>query len=411
MKKILLTASLLYCFQAFPVYGMDPPPPKEDLARKEDNKDNNNDQLLGRSDDKPIKVPSFEIRIPRGSPTLKRAGKRVESRIGNKGLTLPLPLLDLNRLAPPNSHPLSPRPTSPGTRAGNSTSRAETPSGTPRNDALGDLSRSGGIQTSTDSVSLNASTDSVGFSLEEQASKAATNPKDPINHFALIADGNRRWAKDHNKTNREAYEIAAVQTIPNITRDVFSLGVKTFTVWVFSSENWNRSQEEVDIILECVGILVDKMLPIAKGLGLKFVHIGTKERLPQFLLNKLINAENETAQNSELIFNLAVDYSGQDDVVRALKKLNTGTTGEPYDLNNITAEIITKHLDTGGQKYPGPDLVMRTTKEDLKTSGFMLWFSNLYKLSFPEIYLPELTKEDIMRAFVLFSKRERSYGR
>ena len=140
--------------------------------------------------------------------------------------------------------------------------------------------------------------------------------------------------------------------------------------------------------------------------------MGKKDRLPEFLKIKIAQAKHETAQYSLLTYNLAIDYGGQDDVIGALRKIAARKEGEePFDFTKIDAATITKNIDTGYQEYPIPDLVIRTTIGDYKTSGFMLWGSGRYKLFFPECYAPDLNKGHLIQAIFSFADRERMFGK
>jgi undecaprenyl diphosphate synthase len=300
-------------------------------------------------------------------------------------------------------------PLSPGSKGANSCSRPMSPDGSPRGEPMSTsmdsaLSSSSSLSSSdlgSSSMSLSSSTDTLPKKTEAQ---------DPINHLALIADGHRRWAKEQGVANEVAYAHSAEVGIPEITRDVFSMDVKTFTVWLFSIDNWKRESDEVQLLMKYFDILVDKLLPIAHELKFRIVHLGNKEKIPAFLLKKLKQAEEETSQYPDRIVNLAISAGGQDDIVRAIKKLAKTKNGDdPFDFENVSAEDITGSMDTGGQKYPAPDLIIRTTVGDHKLSGFMSWFPYA-KINFTECYCPDLKKKHIEKAFLEFAERPRNYG-
>ena len=367
MKKFLLTISLICCFNAFPSYSMEKAEKAGNARLDPGEKNAVYSPTLNRS--------RIEIKLTTASPRKLRNA-------------LP-PQFNLNLLTvTPERGPLS-------------------PVGSPRDEPMSTdsaLSSSSSLSSSdlgSSSMSLSSSTDTLPKKTEAQ---------DPINHLALIADGHRRWAKEQGVANEVAYAHSAEVGIPEITRDVFSMDVKTFTVWLFSIDNWKRESDEVQLLMKYFDILVDKLLPIAHELKFHIVHLGNKEKIPAFLLNKLNQADEETSQYPDRIVNLAISAGGQDDILRAIKKLAKTKDGEePFNFENVSVEAITGSMDTGGQKYPAPDLIIRTTIGDHKLSGFMSWFPYA-KLNFSECYCPDLKKHHIEKAFLEFGERPRNYG-
>jgi undecaprenyl diphosphate synthase len=400
MKKFLLTISLLCCFQPFPSYGMEAQTPDNPAKQDTQRKDVKNNILAYQP-----KAYEWMVIIP-SPPKVRQKNKETE--------------LDFNYLFPERG------PASSREKACNSLSRPATPSlspdGTRRKDSAKSktqssnesmsLSSTESPRNSTDSMSLNSSTDSLPLSNDELAFNIVTNPKNPIRHLAIIPDGNRRWAELRGVPNEVAYAQSALKTIPQITKDAFNLGVKTLTIWLFSTENWLRGPEDSDSLMRHFDMLIDQILPIAHKLRFKVIHLGNKDRIPEFLKIKIAQAELETANYPDLIYNLAIDSGGRDDLIRAVKKLAaTKPDGKPFDFTNIDEATITKNMDIGDQQYPSPDLVIRATIGDYKTSGFMLWDSARYKLYFAECYAPDLKKRHLIRAIFSFADRERNFGK
>ena len=182
-------------------------------------------------------------------------------------------------------------------------------------------------------------------------------PKNTVvpNHIAMILDGNRRWARARGLKPWEGhyYGFKAVEQLAYTSRD---LGVHTFTVWAFSTENWERPKAEIDAIMNLFRkALKEKEKEFHKD-KVALVHLGRKDRLPADIRSELTRIEKDTAKYAKNhIFNLAVDYGGRSEIVRATQKaIESGIA--PAELDEKTFE---RYLDTYGQPYPNPDLFIR----------------------------------------------------
>lgn len=240
------------------------------------------------------------------------------------------------------------------------------------------------------------------------------------NHVAIICDGNRRWAKRQGLPTLmgHKYGFDALNKIIKYARE---LGIHTMTLWGFSTENWNRSKEEVDYLMKLFeDNIVGENLKEAKKSEAKIIHLGRKDRFPQSLREKLIKVEEETKHFTKHILNMALDYGGHDELLRAITKFI-----EDHDKNGVpTSELyseygkyqekypyygFTKYLDTANQPYPYPDFVIRTGGEQ-RLSGFLSWQVAYSEMYFPHLYLPEFTPKDFLDALKDFSDRDRRFG-
>lgn len=225
------------------------------------------------------------------------------------------------------------------------------------------------------------------------------------NHIAMILDGNRRWARARGLKPWEGHYngYLAVEALAKSVRD---LGVHTFTVWAWSTENWERPQKEIDAIMDLFRkALKEKEIEFHKD-KVALVHLGRKDRLPLDIQKMLIKIESETKQYAKNhIYNLAVDYGGRSEIVRATQKaIESGIA--PADLDEKTYE---KFLDTYGQPYPNPDLFIRTSGEQ-RTSGLMPWQMVYAEYLFSDVHLPDFTPEKLKEAILDFSRRRRRFG-
>lgn len=220
-------------------------------------------------------------------------------------------------------------------------------------------------------------------------------------HIAIIPDGNRRWAKERSLSTFEGHK-KGYQVGIEIARACRQFGIHTLTFWGFSTENWKRSKEEVAYLMRIYGMLIDQHLAEAKRDGVRITHLGRKDRLPKRLMEKIKKAEKETVGNTKHIFNLALDYGGRDEIVRAINKW--------HSKEKITEEKFAELLDTAGQPHPYPDLIIRTSGE-MRLSGLLPWQGEYAELYFFKKHFPDLTSADIKKAILEYSRRERRFGK
>jgi undecaprenyl diphosphate synthase len=223
-------------------------------------------------------------------------------------------------------------------------------------------------------------------------------------HIAIVLDGNGRWARSRGLPATKGHEAGAV-AVNSILDTARSLGVHTFTLWGFSTENWKRPPAEVQKILGLVKAYLKKELKNAKKEGVRFYHIGRRDRLPKDLFKWIIKVEEETKDNTKFIINIALDYGGRDEIVRAVKKI----VNDKVPAEKIDDERFASYLDTAGQPYPYPDLFIRTSGEQ-RTSGFLPWQMVYTEFYFEEDHLPDMTPEKLKAAILDYSRRRRRFG-
>lgn len=220
-------------------------------------------------------------------------------------------------------------------------------------------------------------------------------------HIAIIPDGNRRWARERSLPTFEGHK-KGYQAGIELARACRQFGVHTLTFWGFSTENWKRPKEEVAYLMRIYGTFIDQHLAEAKRDGIRIIHLGRKDRLPKRLIEKLKKAEKETVGNTKHIFNLALDYGGRDEIVRAINKWPKK--------EKITEDEFAKFLDTAEQPHPYPDLIIRTSGEK-RLSGLLPWQGEYAELYFFKKHFPDLTSADIKKAILGYSRRERRFGK
>ena len=214
------------------------------------------------------------------------------------------------------------------------------------------------------------------------------------NHVAIIPDGNRRWAKEKGKNTYEGHKKGFEKLI-KIAKKARVLGIKVFTVWAFSTENWKRSKEEVGYLMKLYEIMIDKYLADALKNKVRIIHLGRKDRINENLKNKILKVEEKTKIFDKNYLCIALDYGGRDEIGRAIK---------------INKNNFSQFLDTKDLPFPDPDLIIRTGGEQ-RLSGFMLWQSQYSELVFEKKYLPDYSDEDFESTIKEFSARQRRLGK
>jgi undecaprenyl diphosphate synthase len=222
-------------------------------------------------------------------------------------------------------------------------------------------------------------------------------------HIAIILDGNRRWAKEKGLPTLVGHKQGAEQ-IRVILPHAQKLGVKVITVYAFSTENWNRAQEEVGYLMDLFNNFFDNDIAEMHENGVRFVHLGSRENLSPKLLKKIDDTITLTANNDKMVFCMGLNYGGRDEITRAFKKIVEKNTAA----DKITPELISTNLDTAG--LPDPDLIIRTSGEQ-RLSGFLPWQGTYSELYFTDTYWPDFNEAELDKAIAEFTRRKRRFGK
>ncbi len=221
-------------------------------------------------------------------------------------------------------------------------------------------------------------------------------------HVAIIMDGNGRWAKARGLP-RLAGHRAGTENLKPILEACVEFGIEFLTIWAFSTENWRRPEEEVKGLLRILEFMIRRELQELHKQGVKLRHIGRIDRLPKRLQKQILDAIELTKDNHRIGLNVAFDYGGRAEIVRALKQIIHD--GIPAD--QVSEELISSYMYTAEQ--PDPDLIIRTSGE-LRTSGFMLWQSAYTEYYITPTFWPDFNPEELYQALVAFNQRDRRYG-
>jgi undecaprenyl diphosphate synthase len=223
-------------------------------------------------------------------------------------------------------------------------------------------------------------------------------------HIALIPDGDRRWARARGLSPLEGHK-AGYNALKNLAKASRDLGIHTLTLWGFSTENWERSPKETENIMNLARKMVNDFMNDAIKDGVRLVHLGRKDRLPADLLEMIRCAEEKSKNNNKHILNIALDYGGRDEIIRAVQKI----VKDKVPAQKIDEKLFEKYLDTKGQPHPNPDLFIRTSGEQ-RTSGLLPWQTVYSEFYFEPSHLPDFTPEKFREAILDFSRRRRRFG-
>ena len=225
-------------------------------------------------------------------------------------------------------------------------------------------------------------------------------------HIAIIMDGNGRWAKAKNLPRALGHK-AGVETIRRIIREGDRLGVKYMTLYAFSTENWKRPKDEVSTLMKLLVQYLKEEISELHDKGVVINVLGDSSKLPKDCIDEIQKAKEITKNNTGIIMNVALNYGGRDEIIRATRALaEMVALGEikPSDIDN---EIFENHLYTKGM--PDPDIIIRPSGEQ-RLSNFLLWQCAYSEFWYSNINWPDFTEEDLRRAIYDFQNRDRRFG-
>ena len=225
-------------------------------------------------------------------------------------------------------------------------------------------------------------------------------------HVAIIMDGNGRWAKKHKLSVSRGHR-QGTETLREIIRHTDDLGIRALSLYAFSTENWNRSEEEVAALMQLILDFFASEIDELDEKNVRILILGDKSRLPEKQRETLIEAEKRTAGNTGLRLNIAVNYGGRAELVKAAREIAALVRDGSLSEDEITEETISDHLYTRGQ--PDVDLLIRTSGEQ-RLSNFLLYQNAYAEFVFPDTLWPDFTVHDYDLALDAFIHRERRFG-
>jgi undecaprenyl diphosphate synthase len=225
-------------------------------------------------------------------------------------------------------------------------------------------------------------------------------------HVGIIMDGNGRWAQKRGLARTEGHR-RGLETAKRIVKYAEEIGIQYLSLYSFSTENWKRAEDEVKFLMFLIRDHLMRELDFYRENGIRVVHSGDIEGLPLDIREILNEVMRDTAGFNKMTVNLAINYGGRDEVVRAVNRVfaRRRATGDGSIV--VTDQDLSEALDR--PEMPDPDLIVRTAGE-LRISNFLLWESAYAELYFSEKYWPDWTEEDLRDAVVAFSSRGRRFG-
>lgn len=232
------------------------------------------------------------------------------------------------------------------------------------------------------------------------------NKEDMPRSIAIIMDGNRRWAKSKGKPVSFGHKEGA-KTLEKIVRYANKIGLEYITVYAFSTENWKRAEEEVKTLMLLLQTYLDDYAKRADSENIRVKILGDITALSNGMQKSIKECMERTKNNTGITFNIALNYGGRDEIVKATKKIAEQVKQGKINVDDINEEMISNNLYTFGE--PDPDLIIRTSGE-IRLSGFLPWQSVYSELLFIKKNWPDFSEEDLDNAIIEYQKRTRKFG-
>ena len=225
-------------------------------------------------------------------------------------------------------------------------------------------------------------------------------------HVAIIMDGNGRWAKKHHLNVSKGHH-QGTENLREIIRHTDDLGIRVLSLYAFSTENWNRSEEEVDALMQLMLEFFASEIDELDAKNVRILILGDKGRLPEKQREVLKEAERRTESNTGLRLNIAINYGSRAEIVKAAREIAVLVKNGTLRADEIDEQTISDHLYTGGQ--PDVDLLIRTSGEQ-RLSNFLLYQNAYAEFVFPEALWPDFSVHDYDLALDTFGHRQRRFG-
>lgn len=225
-------------------------------------------------------------------------------------------------------------------------------------------------------------------------------------HIAIILDGNGRWAKSKGMPRNYGH-VQGAKTVETICEEAYKMGVQYLTVYAFSTENWNRPKDEVDALMKLLRNYLKTCLKTAEKNRMCVRILGDKTGLDEDIQKRIAELEEATRNNDGLHFQIALNYGGRDEIIRAVRKIAEKVKDGSIRENDITEQLLSDSLDTGG--IPEPDLLIRTCNEQ-RISNFLLWQLAYTEFYFTPVAWPDFSKAELEKAIEAYNHRDRKFG-
>ena len=237
--------------------------------------------------------------------------------------------------------------------------------------------------------------------------KEQINMQNLPSHVAIIMDGNGRWAKKQGKLRLFGHNNG-VSSVRAVTEAAAELGIKFLTLYAFSTENWNRPEEEVKGLMSLLIHTIEAETPTLNKNNVRLLSIGDNSRMPEDVRKRLQACIETTKDNTGLTLVLALSYSSRWEITKATQDIAKDIVAGTIKAEEITEEFISSYMCT--KNIPDPELLIRTSGE-YRISNFLLWQIAYSELYFTEVLWPDFQKEDLYKAIVNYQSRERRFGK
>lgn len=225
-------------------------------------------------------------------------------------------------------------------------------------------------------------------------------------HVAIILDGNGRWAKSKGMPRNYGHTMGA-KNVEVICKAAHDLGISYLTMYAFSTENWNRPENEVSALMKLLNSYLKNCIKTADKNNMRVRVLGDITRLDASMQKQIRDLEEASRYNDGLNFQIALNYGSRDEMIRAMKKLIADHDAGKIEISDISEEIFEHYLDTKG--IPDPDLLIRTSGEQ-RLSNYLLWQLAYSEFYFTEVPWPDFSPEELKKAVESYSNRDRRYG-
>lgn len=226
-------------------------------------------------------------------------------------------------------------------------------------------------------------------------------------HVAIILDGNGRWAKAKGLP-RTAGHTAGAKNVEVVCEEAYNMGIEYLTLYAFSTENWNRSKDEVTALMNLLNQYLKNCLKTAKKNNMRIRVIGDISRLDPSMQEKICLLEKESASYTGLNLTIAINYGSRDEIVRGIKRMYQDVEEHKLDADAISEDTVSKYLDTAD--LPDPDLMIRTSGEQ-RLSNYLLWQLAYAEFYFTPVAWPDFHGEELRKAVEAYENRDRRYGK
>ena len=226
-------------------------------------------------------------------------------------------------------------------------------------------------------------------------------------HVAIILDGNGRWAKSKGMPRNYGHTVGA-KNVETVCQAAHDMGIKYLTLYAFSTENWNRPDNEVNALMKLLESYLKNCIKTADKNNMRVRVIGDTTKLSEKFQNQIKELESASAHNDGLNLQIAINYGSRDEITRAVKKIAEDCREGKINPDSITEKTVNEYLDT--HDIPDPDLMIRTSGEQ-RLSNYLLWQLAYTEFYFTDVMWPDFNKEELAKAVEWYANRDRRYGK